>query len=82
MTVYRLFVHGHKQKKSFPGEKEKDHISPEGLVVGLVPATLEFWVRHPGVLGSIPKREEPGKTGRHPALKYRVPDGSHFHPNG
>ena len=32
---------------------------------------------HPGVLGSIPKREEPGKTGRHPALKYRVPHGSH-----
>jgi hypothetical protein len=28
---------------------------------------------HPGVLGSIPKREEPGKTGRHPVLKYRVP---------
>jgi hypothetical protein len=32
---------------------------------------------HPGVLGSIPKREEPGKTGRHPVLKYRVPHGSH-----
>ncbi len=31
---------------------------------------------HPGVLGSIPKREEPGKTGRHPVLKYRVPHGS------
>ena len=31
---------------------------------------------HPGVLGSIPKREEPGKTGRHPMLKYRVPHGS------
>jgi hypothetical protein len=31
---------------------------------------------HPGVLDSIPKREEPGKTGRHPVLKYRVPDGS------
>ncbi len=25
----------------------------------------------------IPKREEPGKTGRHPVLKYRVPHGSH-----
>ena len=31
---------------------------------------------HPGVLGSIPKREEPGKIGRHPVLKYRVPHGS------
>ena len=42
--------------------------SPDGLVVGLAPATLEF---------SFPKREEPGKTGRHPVLKYRVPHGSH-----
>jgi hypothetical protein len=59
---------------------------PTGLVVvGLAPTTLEFWVpfgcwactNHPGVLGSIPKREEPGKTGRHPVLKYRVPQGSH-----
>jgi hypothetical protein len=33
---------------------------------------------HPGILRSIPKREEPGKTGRHPVLKYRVPHGSHF----
>jgi hypothetical protein len=32
---------------------------------------------HPGVLGLIPKREELGKTGRHPVLKYRVPHGSH-----
>ena len=31
---------------------------------------------HPGVLGSIPKREEPGKTCA-PCLKYRVPHGSH-----
>jgi hypothetical protein len=80
--------------------------SPSGLVVGLAPATLEFWVRfpnernqgkqahpvlkyrvpqgsqwaggwactsHPGVLGSIPKREEPGKTGA-PCIK--VPGSS------
>jgi hypothetical protein len=72
--------------------------SPDGLVVGLAPATLEFWVRfpnernqgkqahpvlkyrvphgshsHPGVLGSIPKREEPGKTGA-PCVK--VPGSS------
>jgi hypothetical protein len=47
---------------------------PAGLVVGLAPATLEFW---PKTLGLIPKREEPGKTGRHPVLKYRVPHGSH-----
>jgi hypothetical protein len=31
-------------------------------------------------LGSIPKREEPGKTGRHPVLKYRVPHGSQPRP--
>ena len=42
--------------------------SPDGLVVGSCTS-------HPGVLGSIPKREEPGKTGRHPVLKYRVPHG-------
>jgi hypothetical protein len=42
--------------------------SPDGLVVGSCTS-------HPGVLGSIPKREEPGKTGRHPVLKYRVPQG-------
>jgi hypothetical protein len=79
---------------------------PDGLVVGLAPPTLEFWVRfsneknthqprpgwapdplmagsctsHLGVLGSIPKREEPGKTGRHPVLKYRVPHGSQNSP--
>jgi hypothetical protein len=44
--------------------------SPDGLVVGSCTS-------HPGVLGSIPKREEPGKTGRHPVLKYRVPHGFH-----
>jgi hypothetical protein len=43
--------------------------SPDGLVVGSCTS-------HPGVLGSIPKREEPGKTGRHPVLKYLVPHGS------
>jgi hypothetical protein len=43
--------------------------SPDGLGVGSCTS-------HPGVLGSIPKREEPGKTGRHPVLKYRVPHGS------
>jgi hypothetical protein len=42
--------------------------SPDGLVVGSCTS-------HPGVLGSIPNREEPGKTGRHPVLKYRVPHG-------
>jgi hypothetical protein len=31
--------------------------SPDGLVVGSCTS-------HPGVLGSIPKREEPGKTGQ------------------
>jgi hypothetical protein len=43
--------------------------SPDGLVVGSCTS-------HPGVLGSFPKREEPGKTGRRPVLKYRVPHGS------
>jgi hypothetical protein len=47
--------------------------SPDGLVVGSCP-------RHPGGLGSIPKREDPGKTGRHPVLKYRVPHGSQPRP--
>ncbi len=31
---------------------------------------------NPGGLGSFFKRVEPGKTGRHPVLKYRVPHGS------
>ena len=38
--------------------------SPIGLVVGSC-------TRHPGVLGSIPKREEPGKTGA-PCVKLPV----------
>jgi hypothetical protein len=45
--------------------------SPDGLVVGSCTS-------HPGVLGSIPKREEPGKTGA-PCVKVpgssRVPGG-------
>ena len=48
---------------------------PEGLVV-------RSCTSHPGVLGSIPKREEPGKTGRHPVLKYGVPHGSYLNING
>ncbi len=40
--------------------------SPDGLVVG-------SYTSHPGVLGSIPKREEPGKTGA-PCVK--VPSSS------
>jgi hypothetical protein len=47
--------------------------SPDGLVVGSCTS-------HPGVLGSILKREEPGKTGRHPVLMYRVPHGSQPRP--
>ena len=46
--------------------------SPDGLVVGSCTS-------HPGVLGSIPKREEPGKTGA-PCVKVpgssRVPGSS------
>jgi hypothetical protein len=45
------------------------HISPDGLVVGLAPATLEFWVR-------FPNERNQGKQA-HPVLKYRVPQGSH-----
>jgi hypothetical protein len=41
---------------------------PDGLVV-------RSCTSHPGVLGSIPKPEEPGKTGAS-VLKYRVPHGS------
>ena len=46
---------------------------PDGLVVGSCTS-------QPGVLGLIPKREEPGKTGSHPVLKYRVPHGSQPRP--
>ena len=49
--------------------------SPIGLVVGSCTS-------HPGVLGSIPKREEPGKTGA-PCVKVpgssRVPSNKHTH---
>jgi hypothetical protein len=44
--------------------------SPDGLVVGLAPATLEFWVR-------FPNERNQGKQA-HPVLKYRVPHGSHL----
>jgi hypothetical protein len=51
--------------------------SPDGW--DQIPRWAGGWActSHPGVLGSFPKREEPGKTGRHPVLKYRVPHGSH-----
>jgi hypothetical protein len=42
--------------------------SPDGLVVGLAPATLEFWVR-------FPNERNQGKQA-HPVFKYRVPQGS------
>jgi hypothetical protein len=44
--------------------------SPDGLVVGLAPATLEFWVQ-------FPNERNQGKQA-HPVLKYRVPQGSQF----
>ncbi len=52
--------------------------SPDGW--DQIPRWAGGWActSHPGVLGSIPKREEPGKTRRHPVLKYRVLHGSHF----
>jgi len=43
--------------------------SPIGLVVGSCTS-------HPGVLGSIPKREEPGKTGA-PCVKGEEESGGH-----
>ena len=43
-----------------------------GSLIGLVVGSCTI---HPGVLGSILKREEPGKQA-HPVLKYRVPHGS------
>jgi hypothetical protein len=43
--------------------------SPDGLVVGLAPATQEFGVR-------FPNERNQGKQA-HPVLKYRVPQGSH-----
>jgi len=48
--------------------------SPDGW--DQIPRWAGACTSHPGVLGSIPKREEPGKTGCHPVLKYRVPHGS------
>ena len=47
--------------------------SPDGLVVGLAPQL-------PWSFGFVSKREEPGKTGRHPGLKYRGPHGSQPRP--
>ena len=46
--------------------------SPDGLLVGLPPATLEFWVR-------FPNERNQGKQA-HPVLKYRVPHGSQPRP--
>jgi hypothetical protein len=46
--------------------------SPDGLVVGLAPATLKFWVR-------LPNERNQGKQA-HPVLKYRVPQGSQPRP--
>ena len=40
---------------------------------------LAWWLActsHPGVLGSIPKRNERNRKQAHPVLKYRVPHGS------
>ena len=50
--------------------KERVYLGPQCLK-----CPLGGWAcaSHPGVSGSIPKREEPWKTGRHPVLKYRVP---------
>jgi hypothetical protein len=54
--------------------------SPDGW--DQIPRWAGGWActSHPGVLGSIPKREGPGKTGRHHVLKYRVPHGSQPRP--
>jgi hypothetical protein len=68
---FLFFVHVHMKPR--PGWAPDPLLvgirSLDGLVVGSCTS-------HSGVLGSIPKREEPGKTGRHPVLKYRVPHGS------
>jgi hypothetical protein len=47
-------------------------VPPDGLVVGLAPATLEFWIR-------FPNERNQGKQA-HPVLKYRVPHGSQPRP--
>jgi hypothetical protein len=51
--------------------------SPDGW--DQIPLWAVGWVLHqpPWSFGFDSKREEPGKTGRHPVLKYRVPHGSH-----
>jgi hypothetical protein len=66
--------------KNFGAKKLKKTLGVSPARLGWDPNLLDGgWActSHPGVLGSIPKREEPGNTGRHPVLKYRVPHGSH-----
>ena len=66
-----------KQQHTFPAWVGSR--SPDGW--DQIPRWAGGWActSHLGVLtgSSRPKREEPGKTGRHPVLKYRVPHGSH-----
>ena len=73
--------HAGERKNSFPSEKPRpgwapDPLmvgikSPDGLVVGLAPTTLEFGVR-------FPNERNQGKQA-HPVLKYLVPHRSHAH---
>ena len=64
------------KKKSLTSPAWVGSRSPDGW--DQIPRWAGGWVctSHPGVLGSIPKREESRKTGLHPVLKYRVPHGS------
>jgi hypothetical protein len=51
---------------------------PDGWDQILIPPPMGWWLGLvPWSFGFDSKREEPGKTGRHPLLKYRVPHGSH-----
>jgi hypothetical protein len=49
---------------------------PSDVVHNVCGFVCECVLGSPGVLGLIPKREEPGKTGQHPVLFYQVPHGS------
>ncbi len=67
-------------KREEPAPPWVDSRSPDGW--DLIPRWAGGWActSRRGVLGLIPKREEPGKTGSHPVLKYRVPHGSQPRP--
>jgi len=68
--------HGFIMPKKKEIKKPRPGWAPDPLMVGIrspIGLVVESCTSHPGVLGSIPKREEPGKTGA-PCVK--VPGSS------